>query len=274
MTNFDMRAYLQKFLVNGYVVLPDLFDPETVKAIENEFDILAEREQQVVNHTYENGFYIAVHSGHVASQRELYPLFTNFLLNREIQILIAAYLSCFYGEGENVPIPAIHQQLDLEANLRPGGTNNSEWHYDRMPAVKCALFLTDVNEDCGPFTIVPGSHFQMREVAHGFLEKNPDPLYVDNFIDLKSEVETETFMVPAGTVIVFDTFVVHKGGNITGNGRRKAIRTVTWPPVLTRSYFKPSRVQAPTRAPLEFSSYHPHDRTGQKTTNEARLYQG
>lgn len=105
------------------------------------------------------------------------------------------------------------------------------------PTVKAWLFLTDVAEDAGPFTYVPGSHrltperlaWERRmslaaadsantENRQGSFRITPDELAVMRL------PAPRVFAVPANTLVVADTFGFHARGPSTG----KSLRVEVW----------------------------------------------
>ena len=104
------------------------------------------------------------------------------------------------------------------------------------PTVKAWLFLTDVAEDAGPFTYVPGSHrptaerlaWERRmslaaarsanaEIRQGSFRIDPAELGALGF------PAPRVFAVPANTLIVADTFGFHARGPSTGASLRVEI---------------------------------------------------
>ena len=96
------------------------------------------------------------------------------------------------------------------------------------PTVKAWLFLTDVAEDAGPFTYVPGSHrlsparleWERRVSLAARLSPNPDTRE-GSFRIAPSELAAlglpgpRAFAVPANTLVVADTFGFHARGPST-----------------------------------------------------------
>jgi hypothetical protein len=143
-----------------------------------------------------------------------------------------------------------------------------------MPSIKTCLFLTDVSHEPDAFLVIPGSHFVVRDRFLNSLRKNPDPLFVDNFVDFHAPVTPISFRIRPGMIILFDTLTMHRGGVMRNDRVRKAIRTVTWPPRLSAKYFTwtpPGEEVVPS---LSFTASHPFDRTGQKMEDPRHLFAG
>ena len=105
------------------------------------------------------------------------------------------------------------------------------------PTVKAWLFLTDVAEDAGPFTYVPGSHRLSTErltwerrmslaARHSPNAENRQGSFRIDPAELGSLglPQPRTFAVPANTLIVADTFGFHARGPST----RPSLRVEVW----------------------------------------------
>lgn len=97
-------------------------------------------------------------------------------------------------------------------------------HYDRHQFLKFAYYLTDVTENDGPTYVVPGEVHHIREqrlaaIASGDLGRG------DNVLEPRGEEVALTG--PAGTLIVFDTDVPHRAGQLASNHSRKVLRIDT-----------------------------------------------
>ena len=255
-----------------------MLPPSQLRRLNVEFDELIGSETALKNGVLSgNGFQSRVPCADVLAARDVagakYKNLASLIGNDRLADLIKRYIQLFYDDAGSVEGIVLHEQIDLEVNKAAGKTNNSHWHFDRMPSIKCAVLLNDTGAVNGALSIIPGSHLVTRKVALSFLEKNPDPLFIDNFVEFDSsaEVESVTLAAPAGTVILFDTMVIHKGGELLGLGERRTIRMSTWPPVLSRSYLRSISVDAAFPA---FSTYHPHDRTGQRMQDRRHMFAG
>jgi hypothetical protein len=104
------------------------------------------------------------------------------------------------------------------------------------PTVKAWLFLTDVAEDAGPFTYVPGSHrltdrrleWERRKSLSARDSVNDEDRQGSFRIDAAELVslglpQPRAFAVPANTLIVADTFGFHARGPSEGSSLRVEI---------------------------------------------------
>jgi hypothetical protein len=105
------------------------------------------------------------------------------------------------------------------------------------PTVKAWLFLTDVAEDAGPFTYVPGSHrltgqrleWERRMSLSAHLSPNAEDRQGSFRIDPAELAslglpQPRVFAVPANTLIVADTFGFHA----RGPSERPSLRVEIW----------------------------------------------
>ena len=112
-----------------------------------------------------------------------------------------------------------------------GLARNGYLHFDRNWAFKVMVYLSDVTEGCGPFSVVPGSHDLGRSLRQLGWEKYKKYGNVPN----RSEVdlpdvskllgETQPIYGKAGTVILFDTDIFHLGGLVETGKHRWIIRS-------------------------------------------------
>ena len=100
---------------------------------------------------------------------------------------------------------------------------SQRWHRDpeEKRMVKLFIYLTDVDESCGPFTFVLGSVWGMKPYGHLFPQKPPVGSYMDDTtFDKEVPKEAQRMMTGrAGTIILCDTSGLHKGGYATKGER-------------------------------------------------------
>ena len=104
---------------------------------------------------------------------------------------------------------------------------NGWLHFDRSQSLKPLVYLKDVGEHDGPFTLVEKSHILGRELR----EKSSLLPYaqIKNRIDIdypEIKYTKKPILGKAGTTIIFDTDIFHEGGNISNSdGERLVIRS-------------------------------------------------
>ena len=142
--------------------------------------------------------------------------FKPFVYSQEVNLL--------YSKAMNCPIQNICITYE---NNSEAVTRNNYLHFDRARSFKVFVYLSDVDEGCGPFSIVEGSHNKGAELRRAFAsEKHYEEKR--NRIDIdypEIEYNITPILGPAGTTILFDSDIFHKGGNVTENGFRCIIRS-------------------------------------------------
>jgi hypothetical protein len=118
------------------------------------------------------------------------------------------------------------------------------FHFDELNSLKCYLYLDDVDERNAPFQAIPGTQ------AQGKLIRQAEWLRVDDFKAIRSLVFEEfsdeffysifgmfkgllltkrrIFTAPAGTVLVFDTDMLHSAGALGEGRRRRVVRGTSY----------------------------------------------
>lgn len=146
-------------------------------------------------------------------------------LDKEFKPLVYSQeVNALYGEGMSCPIRNIC--ITYENNSETV-TRNNYLHFDRSRSFKVFVYLSEVDEGSGPFSAVEGSHNKGAELRRAFANEK----YYEkkrNRIDIdypEIEYNITPILGPAGTTILFDSDIFHKGGNVTENGFRCIIRS-------------------------------------------------
>lgn len=108
-----------------------------------------------------------------------------------------------------------------------GHERNADLHFDRIHTLKFFYYLSDVKNGCGPLTVVPDSH----KITASIRQKQESLPYNKRKNAVKDIDELKKFKkatVPikgrSGTLIVFDTDVLHKGGKVSEGSERLVAR--------------------------------------------------
>ena len=146
----------------------------------------------------------------------------------------------YWLDNNNIENIRYFNKVEIEHNYKMGPSNNSIWHFDRIPAIKFQIYLNDVSNNNGSFKLQPGSHIKTRRYALNELRNDPNPLRLRNY--LKCDIENSNFDVisveaPKGSLIIFDTMCLHLGGNLKA-GFRKTVRLTANTPSLSSKYFR------------------------------------
>lgn len=103
--------------------------------------------------------------------------------------------------------------------------NQFKLHFDKVHSLKWFVYIDDVAVDDGPLEVVPGEQrtfleariAQYQGCALSAMDGNIDPSGLEGRI--------EPITGPAGTVILFDTDLPHRGGHVMPGRRRRIIRS-------------------------------------------------
>jgi ectoine hydroxylase-related dioxygenase (phytanoyl-CoA dioxygenase family) len=118
------------------------------------------------------------------------------------------------------------------------------FHFDELNALKCYVYLDDIDEKNAPFQVIPGTQAQGRMI------RQAEWIRVDDFRRIRTlifdEFSEEFFYsifgmfkglllskqrvctAPAGTVLIFDTDMLHSAGPLGDGRRRRVIRGTSY----------------------------------------------
>jgi len=132
--------------------------------------------------------------------------------------------------GKYVRFTEIFVQNDFRNDK--GVSRNGILHFDRILTFKYMLYLTDVEKEDAPLSIIPGTHIDGSYLrTQATTDPNVPYASIKNWplIDYPelgySEEDIVPICGPAGTLIVFDTDVFHLGGRVEDNHSRLMIRS-------------------------------------------------
>lgn len=237
----------------GYVALPLYFSVERIERLREEFDALHARPPSTLERvTCLNGVQIRLRRHDLDDPRQPRPAFRAFAEDPFLRATVTAYFQQF-----EAPVPRASEictKFEVELNERPGASNSSDWHFDRVPSVKASVYLDDTDEEGGALQVVPGSHALSRKIALDALTRDPNPLHLANYFHDTPQLQGITLGGGRGTLLIFDTYCIHRGGQLAPHRRRRNIRGITWARPLTPGYFRMS----PRGAPLERERLEPY----------------
>lgn len=115
-----------------------------------------------------------------------------------------------------------------------GGSSGNGWHRDAFfSQYKAMLYLTDVNDENGPFEIIPKSHrianvlTCVRKANIGFMQDRFTDDEVLRLICVLDEKPVK-LAAKAGTVVLFNSSTIHRGSPIV-DGERLALTNYYFP---------------------------------------------
>ena len=125
----------------------------------------------------------------------------------------------------------ICQDIFMTHDFKNDEMERNMWlHIDRLRCYKAMVYLTDVDESCGPFSVVPKSHkngyFIRNSFKHMSYANKPNRIKLDH-----PHLYEEPLKIcgKKGTLILFDTDIFHMGGKVDDEKERMLIRSHWFP---------------------------------------------
>ena len=230
------QQLIEQFNRDGYIALPDAFNPDEVAKMQGEADAILElivnssiahgrRSGRLAIVEYEQGQQMAVKVQPVndlslylaeisADERLIGPMRT---LMRDEPVLMEEKLN--YKQ----PLPTPVSGFEISGRRSDGWGMHSDWAYYKaqdypQAIISSAICLDDCTAENGPLHIWPGTHKQHlphRQSEHGGLVVEPGSVDPDAGTDL---------LVSAGTVLLFSSLLIHNSRpNTSGRPRRLMI---------------------------------------------------
>ncbi|MDA7803428.1 phytanoyl-CoA dioxygenase family protein [Crocinitomix sp.] len=203
---------------NGIAVIEEFYDLDTVKELIKEFNFILSNEISGVSK-----FDYSVGQCKIINKLECD--FANFKKTQEIfyrndfQDIADAYLKV---NNE------LNKEIFVVKDIVGSKHHANDLHFDVVSTFKFFIYLTDTNEENGAFSCVPGSHKRTAKIRE---ELGDDISYENRELTRKlpyTEDEVISVNGKAGTLIIFDTDVFHKAGNVI-KGERLVMRGHTRP---------------------------------------------
>ena len=119
------------------------------------------------------------------------------------------------------------QDIFITHEFKNEVSRNNYLHFDRLRSFKVLLYLTDVDQNNGPFCLVEKSHFQGAKFRRGFAAYT-------NYEEKKNRIDLDypnlkynllPIIGKPGTTIVFDSDIFHSGGAVNENSERLILRS-------------------------------------------------
>jgi ectoine hydroxylase-related dioxygenase (phytanoyl-CoA dioxygenase family) len=214
----DVSAVVERLEADGVVLVADYLDADAIARATREAHELFERTPPWAHHE-EYSVGQAVRMERADIDAAAYPVISSVFARPELESVVSA----FFGEGYlfNRTVYAI---LDVVGST----THVQQLHYDKMRHLKSFIYLTDVGVDNGPFHCLPGSHLLAREAQRDNRSKYIVPSDEDVRRLPDGVVGQSTPVLgPAGTLILFDSDILHHAGVVVG-AERLAIRSLSF----------------------------------------------
>lgn len=162
---------IRQIEVEGYLVLPDVIQPETVAALKQE---AAQLETTAVDYSeHQRGCpHVEFHGGEITKLIANPPMveFLRALFGDEIVLMSYVYARSEPG----------HPGISLHADGQPYGSQIFGYEGSCPFLVRVLYYLDDLTPDVSPFRVVPRSHLSMHAEANPYrrYESHPEELAV------------------------------------------------------------------------------------------------
>jgi len=202
------RAYDEQ----GFFVLEDAFDAETMRSVIAEIDPMEEQVEAFLK-TREDGKLFIARSGEIT--------FTPHLVMRSKTLRDFVSGPVFRDIGFDLIGPDVRLYWDQAVYKKPGTEAPFPWHQDNgytylepQQYLTCWVALTDATRENGCPWVIPGGH-RRGTLAHettelGFVcwgDEPPEPVCAE---------------APAGSIVIFSSLTPHATGPNTTDGIRKS----------------------------------------------------
>jgi phytanoyl-CoA hydroxylase len=201
-----------RFDRDGFVVVPDVFDAETMAGIVEEIDGFEARMAAFLT-SQDGGRFSIAEAGAIT--------FTTHLVTRSPAVKAFALHPFFTGVCADLVGPDVNLYWDQAVYKKPEKPRRFPWHQDNGYAyvepqqyLTCWVALTDATADNGCPQVAPGLH-RAGTLAHSYVE----PL---GWECLQAYDSAATAEVGAGGVVVFSSLTPHLTGPNVTDGVRKA----------------------------------------------------
>ena len=149
-----------------------------------------------------------------------FPSMLNVLNNAWFSIMADAY---YYGNANKL-LQVFFSHEYLLPNQVDGVTRNSVLHFDPFQAFKFMIYITDCEKETGAFRYIKGSQIESKKIRNLYqmhellndkytLESNPSMGY--------SEDDVVYAEASKGSLLIFDTDIIHGGGILQEEGSER-----------------------------------------------------
>ena len=210
---------IKEFLSQGYLVIEDFVSMETLSELRSAVEKIVQdykkgiERMQPSNLTRHYGNISQIGRIFLANQSPFHPELQRYLRSQPIKQLASELL------GKKVFL--FNEQI---VTKEPYTQSSFNWHQDsgyidfeHKPYLSTWLALDDTNALNGPLSIIPTKLEETNKaILHKWSEKSKD-LFIE--VD---ESKARTFLVPAGTLIVFSSLTPHASGSNNSSSPRTA----------------------------------------------------
>lgn len=257
--------YLKCLFDDGYVVIENYVSSNDLALLKSEFEIVIKNKQ--VTEKSMNSIQHSIRSKEL--KKNIFPSLYNIVRDDALISISNEFFAYWYSDYYNKVNE--FEKIDFEKNFFLGQSNNSKYHFDRIPGLKVQIYLNDVTKNNGAMGIIRNSQYNCRYLVKQMLNENNNPLYLKNYINLDHKINEENIIeAKAGSAIIFDTMTLHKGGEIL-KGSRDTIRLVNYIPYLNEKYLDIKNNNTDPNIRID-DFYHPFNHEDKTKINPRFIY--
>jgi ectoine hydroxylase-related dioxygenase (phytanoyl-CoA dioxygenase family) len=218
-TNNDFFKSVQELNKNGFSIIKDFLKIDECQTIIKDINKALEKKKKNIISDKLNS------DQRLFGFQRLNCIVNKFYTNEDIRNVGSNYANSFL---ENAYVLANRVQF-IDGNEGSGGG----WHRDNYnKQFKAMIYLSDVNKDNGPLEIIAESHKIYNMIIHKKYISNyfPNTRYSQHDIQkiIFKEQKLNTLIGAAGTLILFDGSLIHRGSPLK-SGIRYAITSYYYP---------------------------------------------
>lgn len=224
------KEHLDQYQEQGYVVVENVFGEETVNALQNESDRVLElvvNSSMYHDRTSERLDLIESENG-VQMVRKIRPVLDLSLLYSSVEEMLSAAVEQLMEESPQLldgkvnykqPLPSPITEIEAPPSTSAYAIHNDWAHFKSYSPqlLTTAVMIDDQSVERGALRFWPGTHTEHREHA----EQEDGPIHVP---ESEIDVESVDITTPAGSVVFFNSFLLHSSyPNESGHPRRLLI---------------------------------------------------
>lgn len=215
----NLKNHIENIAIRGYALLENVISKDDCKIISDKLDFLEEsqRKEYGIQRLQE------IHEiGIVRAPMEKDDYFMNLILNPSVFGLVSSII-------RDTAILHLQNGVILEPEVKHGqGHFHRDLTFlnfisDKVLSLSALWVIDDFNSETGGTWVVPFTHKLSDWPSDEYLERNA--------VQITAE---------AGSVIVFDSMLIHKGGSNKSNKRRRAVNHMYTRPFIKQQIDFPS----------------------------------
>ncbi len=211
--NIDENKVITELNNNGFFFAPSIFNSDTMKVINDEFDkLISDKSYENSTGNFKNVTQLRLKQIKLLDEKLLY--FYSFFSNKFLKKIISTYFRTNHKYNHQI----FFQKTSL-TNKPPA----NEIHFDKLHQIKIWIFVNSVDENNGPIELFLGTHKKNKEKRLNFYKKQDLDLELDNR-DHYKHTKGRKITGPEGSVLIFDSDLFHRASPVN-EGKRLIARS-------------------------------------------------